>query len=134
MGAGFTATGEGSALQTPYGDPPGYFTFQENNFDEARQKAWGLAARYDFGPGTLLRGVHIPGLSVLMRYAGGRDAINTSTGVGLPTVREGDLDVIWNVLGVAGLQFRFRNAYVAESEHGVLPAFRIILNYDLPLL
>ena len=58
VGAGFSATGEGSALQTPYGDPPGYFTFQENNFDQARQKAWGLAARYDFGPGTLLPGPH----------------------------------------------------------------------------
>ena len=134
VGAGFSATGEGSALQTPYGDPPGYFTFQENNFDEARQKAWGVAVRYDFGPGTLLPGVHIPGLSVLMRYAEGRDAINASTGVGLPTVREGDLDVIWNVPGVPGLQFRFRNAYVAEGGARVLQAFRIILNYELPLL
>jgi hypothetical protein len=134
VGAGFSATGDGSALQTPYGDPPGYFTFQENNFDQARQKAWGLAARYDFGPGTLLPGVRIPGLSVLVRFAEGRDAINASTGVGLPTVREGDLDVIWNVPGVPGLQFRFRNAYVAEGRRRVLPAFRIILNYELPLL
>lgn len=134
VGAGFSATGEGSALQTPYGDPPGYFTFQENNFDQARQKAWGVAARYDFGPGTLLPGVHIPGFSVLVRYAEGRDAINPSTGVGLPTVREGNLDVIWDVPGVPGLQFRFRNAYVAEGGHRVLPAFRIILNYELPLL
>ena len=134
VGAGFTATGSGSALQTPYGDPPGYFTFQENNFDEARQKAWGVAARYDFGPGTLLPGAHIPGLSLLVRYAEGRDAINASTGVGLPTLREGNLDVVWNVPGAPGLQYRFRNAYVAESGHRVLPAFRIILNYELPLL
>lgn len=134
VGAGFSATGDGSALQTPYGDPPGYFTFQERNFDEARQKAWGVAARYDFGPGTLLPGAHIPGLSVLVRYAEGRDAINASTGVGLPTIREGDLDVIWNVPGVTGLQFRFRNAYVAESGRRVLQGFRIILNYELPLL
>ena len=75
-----------------------------------------------------------PGLSVLVRYAEGRDAINASTGVGLPTVREGDLDVIWNVPGVPGLQFRFRNAYVAEGGARVLQAFRIILNYELPLL
>jgi len=133
VGAGFSATGEGSALQTPYGDPPGYFTFQENNFDRAREKAWGVAARYDFGPGTLLP-VHIPGLSLLVRYAEGRDAINASTGVGLPTVREGNLDIIWNVPGVPGLQLRFRNAYVAESGNRVVRAFRIILNYELPLL
>jgi len=134
VGGGFTATGDGSALQTPYGDPPGYFTFQERNFDQARQRAWGVAARYDFGPGTLLPAVHIPGLSVLVRYAEGTDAINASTGVGLPTVREGDLDVIWNVPGVPGLQFRFRNAYVAESGNRVVQAFRIILNYELPVL
>ena len=71
---------------------------------------------------------------VLVRYGEGRDAINTSTGVGVPTVREGDLDVIWNVPGVPALQFRFRNAYVAEGGDRVLPAFRIILNYELPLL
>lgn len=131
FGGAFAATGDGSAVQTPYGDAPGYFTFQEKNFNEARQKAWGLAARYDFGPGTLIPGVRIPGLSVLMRYAEGRDAINATSGAGLPTAHEGDLDVIWNV--APGLQFRFRNAYVADGG-GVLPAFRIILNYELPLL
>jgi len=134
LGGGFTATGDGAALRSPYGDAPGYFTFQERTFDQARQRAWGLAARYDFGPGTLLPGVHVPGLSVLARYAEGRDAIAATTGVGLPTVREGDLDAIWNVPGVPGLQFRFRNAYVAESGNRVLRAFRIILNYELPLL
>ena len=71
---------------------------------------------------------------MLLRYAEGRDAINPSTGVGLPNLREGNLDVIWDVPGVPGLQFRFRNAYVAESRHRVLPAFRVILNYELPLL
>jgi hypothetical protein len=71
---------------------------------------------------------------VLARYAEGRDAIDASTGVGLPTAREGDLDIIWNVPGVPGLQFRFRNAYVAESRNRVLRAFRIILNYEVPLL
>jgi len=134
VGAGFSATGEGSALQTPYGDAPGYFTFQENNFDRAREQAWGVAARYDFGPGTLLPRVRIPGLSLLVRYAEGRNAINASTGVGLPTVREGDLDIIWNIPGVPGLQFRFRNAYVADSGARITRAFRIILNYDLPAL
>ena len=85
-------------------------------------------------PGDHALRCRILGLSVLVRYAEGRDAINASTGVGLPTVREGDLDVICNVPGVPGLQFRFRNAYVSEGGHRVLPTFRIILNYELPLL
>jgi len=134
VGAGFSATGDGSAIRTPYGDPPGYFTFQERAFNDARQRAWSVAARYDFGPGTLLPYFHIPGLSVLARYAEGRNAVNVSTGAGLPTVREGDFDVTWNVPGVPGLQLRFRNAYVAESGDRLVRAFRIILNYELPLL
>jgi hypothetical protein len=128
VGAGFSATGDGSALQTPYGDPPGLLHLSGEQFRSGAPKAWGVAARYDFGPGTLFPGVHIPGLSVLLRYAEGRDAINPATGVGLPTLREGDLDVIWNVPGVQGLQFRFRNAYVTNGGDRVLPAFRIILN------
>jgi hypothetical protein len=134
VGAGLSATGAGSALQSPYGDPPGYLTFQERRFDDAGQRAWGVAVRYDFGTGNVLPGVRIPGLSVLVRYAEGRDAINASTGVGLPTVREGDLDITWNVPGVSGLQFRFRNAYVAEGGNRLRQAFRIILNYELPVL
>jgi len=132
VGAGFSATG-GATLQTPYGDAPGYFTFQENQFTEAHQKAWGVAARYDFGPGTLLPAVHVPGLSLLVRYAQGWDATDSTTG-SRTSVREGDLDVIWNVREVTGLQFRFRNAYVAKTGQSVVPAFRIILNYELPLL
>jgi len=79
-------------------------------------------------------GASPPGLSVLARSGEGRDAINASTGVGVPSVREGDLDVIWNVPGVPALESRFRNAYVANGGDHVLPAFRIILNYELPLL
>jgi hypothetical protein len=47
----------------------------------------------------------------------GNGPINSSTGAGLPRVREGD-----------------RNAYVAESGEWVRKAFRLILNYELPLL
>ena len=134
MGAGFTATGDGAALRTPYGAWPGYFSLQERDFDRAREKAWGVAARYDFGTGTLLPGVRIPGLVVLVRYAEGEDAINASTGAELPMVREGDFDVTWDIPGVRGLQFRFRNAYVAESGERVLQGFRLMLNYELPVL
>src|SRR5262249_25841198 len=133
VGGGVAATGDGAELRTPYGDPPGYFTYQEKHFNQARQEAWGLAARYDFGPGTLLPDLHIPGLSLLLRYAQGTDAIDAAPRSRLPTVREGDFDVIWNIPGVPGLQFRFRNAYVDEGGE-LVRAFRIILNQELPLL
>jgi len=94
----------------------------------------GRWSQVNFGAGTLLPGVQIPGLAVVLRYTQGTDAVNPSTGAGLPTVREGDLDITWNIRGVKGFQFRFRNAYVAEGGNRVLQAFRIILNYEFPLL
>jgi len=133
-GAAFSATGDDAALRTPYGSYPGYLSFQERDFDRAQEKAWGVGGKYDFGKGTLLGGFQIPGVVAGVRYAEGTDAINPSTGAGLPRVREGDLDITWNVPWVQGLQFRFRNAYVAESGQRVLQGFRIILNYELPLL
>ena len=63
-----------------------------------------------------------------------KDANNPTTNRGLPDVREGDFDVTWNIAWVKGLQFRFRNAYVAQGGTRVLQAFRIILNYEFPLL
>ena len=133
-GAAFSATGDDAALRTPYGTYPGYLSFQERDFDRAREKAWGVGAKYDFGAGTLLGSFRIPGLVAGARYAEGTDAINPSTNAGLPRVREGDFDVTWNIPWVKGLQLRFRNAYVAESGERVLKAFRIIMNYEVPLL
>jgi hypothetical protein len=133
-GAVFSATGDEAALLTPYGTYPGYMSFQERDFDRAREKAWGVGGKYDFGKGTLLGDFRLPGVVAGVRYAEGTDAINPSTGAGLPRVREGDLDITWNIPWVQGLQFRFRNAYVAESGQRVLQGFRLILNYELPLL
>jgi hypothetical protein len=49
-------------------------------------------------------------------------------------VREGDLDLTWNVLHVKGLSFRFRNAYVAQGGERLQLGFRLILNYEVPIL
>jgi hypothetical protein len=133
-GAAFSVTGDNAALRTPYGSYPGYLSYQEEDFDRAGEKAWGVGGKYDFGAGTLLGSFRIPGLVAGVRYAEGTDAINPSTGTGQPRVREGDFDVTWNIPWVKGLQFRFRNAYVAESGDRVVKAFRLILNYELPLL
>ena len=133
-GAAFSETGDGATLRTPYGSYPGYLSFQERDFDRANEKAWGVGAKYDFGAGTLLGSFRLPGVIAGVRYAEGTDAINTSNGAGLPRVREGDLDITWNIPWVKGLQFRFRNAYVAESGQRVLQGFRIIMNYEVPLL
>ena len=124
-------TGDDAALRTPYGSWPGYLSFIEKDFDRAGEKAWGVGVKYDFG-GTLLPGLRLPNLAVVLKYAQGTDARDPSTDQGLPTMREGDLDITWNVLSVKGLSFRFRNAYVAQGGERVLLDFRLILNYEVP--
>ena len=134
MGAAFGVTGDDATLRTPYGSWPGYLAFMETDFNRADEKAWGVGVRYDFGAGTLLPGLRIPGLSAFLRYAEGHDRVDPSTNRGLPTTREGNFDVIWNLPWVQGLQFRFRNAYTDRGVGRVQQAFRIIVNYELPLL
>jgi len=134
-GAAIYTTDSGAALKTPFGSWPGYLSFQEKDFDRAGENAWGVGAKYDFGAGSLLP-FNIPGLTVLLRYATGTDARNTGATHGaLPRVTEGDLDITWNIPWVKGLQLRFRNAYVDDGGRDVpVKAFRIILNYDIPVL
>src|SRR5262249_36691764 len=103
-------------------------------FDRAGEKAWGVGGKYDFGAGTLLGGFRLPGVTAGVRYAEGTDAVTPPGTSGLPRVREGDFDVTWNIPWGKGLQFRFRKAYVGERGEPGLKAFRLILNYEVPLL
>jgi hypothetical protein len=58
--------------------------------------------------------------------------LDPATGAGLPDTREGDLDIIYNVLAVKGLSLRFRNAYIGSGRK-VVKDFRLIVNYELDL-
>ena len=132
MGTAFSITGDDAAIRTPYGTYPGYLSFQEKDFNRAREVAWGLGVKYDFGNGTLLP-FRIPGITVLVRYAHGSDARDAVKSSELPNVKETDFDVTWNIPAIKGLQLRFRNAYVDEGGKRTVQAFRIILNYEFPL-
>jgi hypothetical protein len=125
-------TGADASIRTPYGSWPGYLSLIERDFNRAGEKAWGVGVRYDFG-GTLLPW-SVPGLTVLLAYAQGTDREDPATGSGLPTTREGDFDVIYNVPAVKGLQFRLRNAYVDEGRDRVGFQVRLIVNWFLDLL
>lgn len=133
MGTAVSVTGDDAAIRTPYGTFPGYLSFQEKDFNRARETAWGIGVKYNFGNGTLLP-FRIPGVTVLVRYAHGSDARDPVKSRELPNVKETDFDVTWNIPGVKGLQFRFRNAYVDEGGSRTVQGFRIILNYEIPVL
>lgn len=131
LGVAGHATGEDASIRAPWGSWPGYLSLAVTDFNRANEKAFGISAKYDFG-GSLLP-FQVPGLSVQMVYAQGNDRKDPASGRGLPTTREGDLDIIYNLPVLKGLQFRFRNAYVDDGGQRVLKDFRIIVNYEIAM-
>jgi hypothetical protein len=124
-------TDDDASIRTPYGSWPGYLSMIQTDFNRAGEKAWGIGVKYDFG-GTLIP-VQVPGLTVFLAYVQGTDREDPATGSGLPTTREGDLDIVYNVPAVKGLQFKLRNAYVDDGRD-LGYQVRLILNYNMDLL
>ena len=125
-------TGDDASIRSPWGSWPGYLSLMVTDFDRANEKAFGVGVKYDFG-GSLLP-FQLPGFSVHMLYAMGADRIDPATNSSQPNTHEGDLDIIYNVQAVKGLQLRFRNAYVGRGNGEVVKDFRFIVNYELNLL
>src|SRR5262245_29042180 len=132
LGLAMHFTGADASISSPWGTWPGYLSMIVTEFDRANEKAFGVGLRYNFG-GTLLP-FQVPGLTVYTAYAQGNDRIDPATGAGLPTTREVDFDVIYNLPSVKGLSLRFRNGYVKRGNPGVQKDFRIIVNYEFDLL
>ena len=132
LGTALHFTGDQASIRSPWGTWPGYLSLAVTDFDRANEKAFGVGLQYDFGV-TLLP-FQIPGLSVHLVYAQGTERMDPTTNSALPTTREGNLDIIYNVPGVKGLSLRFRNAYVGRGNPDTLKDFRLIINYELDLL
>ena len=125
-------TGDDANIRANYGSWPGYLSLMVTDFNRANEKAFGVGLKYDFEKNLLP--FKVPGLTVHLLYAQGRDRIDPTTRGDLPTTHEGNLDITYNVPGVKGLSLRFRNAYVGRGNPDVLKDFRIIINYELDLL
>ena len=132
VGAAVHVTDDEASIRSPWGSWPGYLSLMVTDFNRAGEKAFGVGVRYDLG-GTLLP-FQVPGFSVYLAYAQGTERRDPATGGALPTTREGNLDLIYNVAAVKGLSVRFRNAYVDRGDASTVMDFRIIVNYDLDLL
>lgn len=132
LGVATHFTGDDASIRSPWGTWPGYLSLLVTDFNRANEKAFGAAVKYDFG-GALLP-FQLPGLSVHLLYAQGTDRLDPATRTGLPTTREGDLDIIYTLPHVKGLSLRFRNGYVDRGNRDVVMDFRLIVNYELDLL
>jgi hypothetical protein len=132
VGTALHVTGDQASISSPWGSWPGYLSMLVTDFNRANEKAFGVGVRYDFG-GSLLP-FQVPGLTLYLAYAQGTERMDPATNSALPTTREGNLDIIYNVPGVKGLSFRFRNGYVGRGNPDTVKDFRLIINYELDLL
>jgi hypothetical protein len=131
VGVAAHVTGEDASIRSNFGTWPGWLSMIETDFDRAGEKAWGVAVAFDFGDS---RRLCVPGLTARFAYVQGTDRVDPATGGGLPTTREWDVDLIYNVPRVKGLQFRLRNAYVDVDGPVLGYQFRFIVNYEIELL
>jgi hypothetical protein len=128
----FSSTDDGAGIRNPYGGYPGYLSLMIKSFNRADEDAWLIGASYDFAR------IGVPGLSGFINYARGNtlDSGNNAS----PDQGEFDITVDYRFQSGAlkGLWLRARAAFV-DQEDDVAGAsdvrdYRLILNYDLPIL
>lgn len=128
----FSSTDDDAGIRNPYGGYPGYLSLMIKSFNRPDEDAWLVGLSYDFEE------VGIPGLSSFANYA--RGYVPDSRSNSLPDQRELDVTVDYRFQAglLKGLWLRARTAFV-NQDNNVAGAtdvrdYRIILNYELPIL
>ena len=128
----FSSTDNGARIRNPYGGYPGYLSLMIKNFNRADEDAWLVGASYDFAR------IGVPGLSCFINYAQGN---TPDSGKNIsPDQREFDISVDYRFQSGAlkGLWLRARAAFVDQKDDFAgasdVRDYRLILNYDLPIL
>ena len=128
----YTRDSKGADLQSPWSSYPGYTSVQVEDFNRAGESAFMGKVSYDFTR-LGLEGVTAYGLFV---HGWGR--VDPSTRDPVPDENEFDMDLQWRPSWsfLKGLWFRTRYAVVHQYEgpKKYTHDFRVIVNYDFPLL
>jgi outer membrane OprD family porin len=131
---GFSVTGAGNTIQTPWGSFPGYLSLIDQDFNRANEKAVLVGASYDFSK------IGAQGLSAIVNFAWGWDAINPSTRKKAPDQAEYDFTFDyrppfkWPAF-LQGMWLRARAAVLDQQDSKTLGyQFRLILNWERDLL
>jgi hypothetical protein len=129
---GYTHTNSGEDMQSPWSGYPGYTSVQVQDFNRANEEAFIVKASYDF---TRLG---LEGVTAYALFVHGWDRVNPATNASVANENEFDADIQWRPQWkfVKGLWFRMRYANVHQYErpNDTINDFRIIVNYDVPLL
>ena len=127
---GFSATGRGAAVISPYGTDPSFLSMMQTDFKRAGEDAWMAGLSYQF---TRLG---MPDLTAIFYYVGGIGA-RTNEGVPLPNRNEMDLTVDYRLQQGRwrGFWLRFRLSFLDEEANPrTQKEMRVIFNYDLPVI
>jgi hypothetical protein len=129
---GYTHTSRGANMQNPWGGYPGYTSVQVRDFDQAGQNAFMVKGSYDF---TRLG---LQGVAAYALFVHGWGSVNPSTKAPVPNENEIDADAQWRpqwkFLKNLWFRVRYANVHQYEAPKNSLNDFRVIVNYDFPLL
>ncbi len=122
----YTDTGDGAAIQTPWGGTPSYNSVIVEDFDRAAERAWRIGAAFD------LSRFGLAGVSGFVNYVAG-DSPDRGRNAS-PDQDELDLTLDWKPKGgrLRGLWLRARVASINAAGSGAVDQmdYRLILNYD----
>ncbi|MCJ7641669.1 MAG: OprD family porin [Desulfobacterales bacterium] len=129
---GYTRASEGADIQNPWGSHPGYTSVQVRDFNRAGENAFTAKASYDF---TRLG---LEGVAAYVQFVHGWGRVDPANKDSVPNENEFDVDIQWQPQWkfLKGLWFRVRygNVHQYEGPKNTIHDFRVIVNYDLPLL
>ena len=130
---GYTkVTSRQADMQSPWGGYPGYTSVQVRDFNRAGENAFMAKVSYDF---SLLG---LEGVAAYALFVHGWGRVDPATKGPVPDENEFDVDIQWRPQWkfLKGLWFRTRyaNVHQYEGDKNTIHDFRVIVNYDVPLL
>ena len=128
---GYTIADKGADLQSPWGVHPGYTSVQVQDFNRAGENALLGKLSYDFSS------LGLTGVTAYALWVHGWNRVDPITKASVKQEDEYDFDLQWRpqIKVLKGFWFRTRYAYVDQRDGGPSQSdFRIIVNYDMPLL
>ncbi len=128
----YTHTSRGADMQSPWSGYPGYTSVQVQDFNRAGEDAFMVKASYDF---TRLG---LKGVTAYALFVHGWNRVDPTTKASVANENEFDADIQWRPQWkfLKGLWFRTRyaNVHQYEGSKNTINDFRVIVNYDIPLI
>jgi hypothetical protein len=130
LSAAFSSTDNDSRIRSPFGSYPGYLSLMVKDFNRAGEDAWLVGLAYDFAE------IGWQGISAFANYAEGYTPDSDSTGAADQKELDLTLDIRPTSAFLDGLWLRLRHARVDQDGRFAddVRDWRVILNYELPLL